>query len=100
MPDSFELPRMLRAIVPLVGPRNALVDELVPDSFPRVSPVIGTLDHLPEPSARLRCIEPILINRRAFKMIDFPTCEVRSTDLPLLTLAVGGQNEGTLACPY
>ena len=80
MPDALELPRMLRAVVPLVrgerlaGFRRCVVDELVALALghavrrggrfagrcsglmPGLAAVIRALNDLPEPAAGLRCI--------------------------------------------
>ena len=54
MPNAFELPRMLRAVVPLVRAGVALVGELVADRLPRFAAVVGPLDLLTEPATALR----------------------------------------------
>src|SRR5579883_2903256 len=100
MPDALEFPGMLRAIIPLVRPRIALINELVAlalghaagaDEFlrvaagriPRFAAVIGALDDLAEPAAALRGVDSIRVQRRAFEMIHFPTGEMRSADFPI-----------------
>ena len=58
VPDALELPRMRRAVVPLVGAGHAVVGELVADRLPGLAAVVRALDHLAEPaarSARRRC---------------------------------------------
>ena len=62
MPDALELPGMRRAVVPLVRAGHAVVGELVADRFPGLAAVVGTLDQLPEPTARLRGIQPVRID--------------------------------------
>src|SRR5204863_6143198 len=59
MPDSFELPGMLGAIVPLVSAGDAIVDEFVPNRFPGFATIVGALHHLSEPTTGLRCIKPV-----------------------------------------
>ncbi|MEJ7742261.1 MAG: hypothetical protein WKF73_06760 [Nocardioidaceae bacterium] len=54
MPDAGELPGVRRSVVPLVGAGDAVVVELVADRRPRRAAVVGALDQLPEPAARLR----------------------------------------------
>src|ERR1700756_3273454 len=98
MPDALELPRMLRAIVPLVSARNALITELVSGGFPGFTAVIRPLDHLAKPAAGLRGIQTIGFNGRAFDVINLPTGEVRSVDFPPVALPVSGQNECTFLC--
>ena len=85
MPYTLELPRMLRAIVPLVrGERCAgfggdVIDELValplgeafggrgrlarrgPRLVPGSAAVVGALNNLSEPATRLRRVDPIRI---------------------------------------
>ena len=53
MPDALELPRMLCAVVPLVSAGHSVVIELVANWLPILAAIIGTLDHLTEPAARL-----------------------------------------------
>src|SRR5438874_11438443 len=74
VPHAFEVPRMLRAVVPLMGGerlscfRRGVVDELVARAFghaaggncrtasrrlPRLTAVVRALNHLPKPSAGL-----------------------------------------------
>src|SRR5215216_4890462 len=101
MPDSFKFPRTLGAIVVLVGGqrlpgfRRRVIDKLValsrrstvrhrgrftrrgPRLLPGLATVIGTLNHLPEPSAGLGRIESVRLNGRAFEMVRFPACEMR-----------------------
>ena len=88
MPDARELPRVRRAVVPLVRARDALVRELVADRLPRLAAVVGALDHLPEPAARLRRVEPVRVRRRSLEVIDLPARKVRPADVPPLALAV------------
>src|SRR5262249_15477374 len=117
MPDAFELPGVLRAIVPLMGGerlpcfRGSIVDKLValalgkalgsrgrlagrrPRLVPGFAAVIGALDDLPKPAAGLRGIQPVRIHGGALQMVNLPSCEVRATDIPTLALAIRCQNE-------
>src|SRR5579863_848946 len=97
MPDACELPRMRRAVVPRVRSGFAVVDELVADRLPRCAAIIRTLNQLTEPTRRLRGIDPVRLGRRAFHMIDLPTREMRTLDLPLRAFAVGRKDERALA---
>src|SRR6266849_3240703 len=121
MPDAFELPGVLRAVEPLVrcerlaGLRGSVVDELValplghtagarrrlagrrPRLVPGFAAVIGALNDLPEPAARLGCIDPIGINRRPLHVIDLPTGKVGAVNIPSLALGVRCEDEGALA---
>src|SRR5215472_19334005 len=64
MPHPFELPRMRRAIVPLVRARNAVVGELIAHRLPRFTAVVGALHQLSEPAGALRSINTIRIHWR------------------------------------
>src|SRR5262249_50265917 len=87
VPYSLELPGVRRAVVPLVGAGHAVVLELVAHGPPRLAAVARSLDLLAEPAARLRCINPIRINRLALQMVELPACEMRSANIPLLAAA-------------
>jgi hypothetical protein len=54
VPHPRELPGVRRAVVPLVGARHVRVGELVADRRPGAPAVVGALDLLAEPAARLR----------------------------------------------
>src|SRR5512145_780921 len=97
VPDPRELPGARRAVVPQVRAGGALVFELVAHRVPRLAAVVGALDHLPEPAAGLRRVQPIRIGWGRLQMIDLPAPEVRAADVPLFTLAVGRQNERALS---
>src|SRR6266446_3385779 len=97
MPDPRELPRVRRAVVPQVRARGTVVHELVAHGLPRLAAVVRALDHLPEPAAGLRRIQPIRVNGRALQMINLPAAKVRATDIPPLALAVRCQDEGAFA---
>src|SRR5438270_13261614 len=96
MPDPFEFPRMLGAVVPYVGRerlagfRRNVVRELVALPFrhsirssrrfarresrlkPSLPAIVRPLNNLTEPTARLRRINPIRIRRRSLEMIHLP----------------------------
>ena len=57
VPDPLELPRMRRAVVPLVRAGNAVVDELVADRLPRLAAVVRALNELAEPAGGLRRVD-------------------------------------------
>ena len=97
MPDSLELPRVRRAVVPLVSAGDAVVLELVADRLPRLAAVVGALDHLAEPAAGLRRIQPVRVDGRALEVVDLPAREVGAADLPSLALGVRRQDERALA---
>src|SRR5215468_4692046 len=100
MPDPRELPRMLGAVVPLVGARNTVVDELVPDGLPCLAAVVRALDDLPEPAARLRGVQPVGVGRRPVDVVDLPAREQGAVDVPLVARPVGRQDERTLLGSY
>src|SRR6266480_991475 len=115
MPDPLELPRMLRAIVPLVRAWNTIVNELIALAFgrairafqflggatrrvPSFAGIIGALNDLPKPAARLRGIDAIGINRRTFHVINFPPCKMRATDFPSFARTIRCENERPFSC--
>jgi len=67
--------------------------------LPGLATVVGALDDLPEPATRLRRVDAIRINGRAFEMIHLPAREVRAADVPLLALGVRGHHECALVRP-
>src|SRR5271165_3826773 len=97
MPDALEFPGVGRAVVPLVSAWVALVHELVAHGLPRLAPVVGSLNHLAEPAAGLRCIQPVWVNRGALEVVDLPPRKVGVADIPTLALGVRCQDKRTLA---
>src|SRR4030095_11243667 len=97
VPDAFELPRVGRPVVPLMGPWHAVVGKLVPDRLPCLPAVARSLDELPEPAAALRRIEPIRVGRGPFEVINLPPAEGTPAHAPLFALAVGSQSERAFA---
>ncbi len=97
MPDALELPRVGRAIVPLMRARNAGVGELVPDGFPGLSAIARSLNLLAKPAARLRGIDPAGLNGRAFHMVDLPSREMRAANVPGFACTVRFQNESAFS---
>ena len=112
MPDAFEFPRMLRAVVPLmrrqrrragdVSYTNLLLSPIgMPSGVvvgcagrrarlkPRLAAVVRTLNDLPKPAARLRRVDPVRIDRRTLHVVNLPPAEQGPADVPLLPLAVG-----------
>ncbi len=122
MPDALELPRMLRAVIPLMSGKRfpgwcgGVVYELVALGFrrsrrlsglfarrcsrlyPSLAAVIGALNNLPKPATGLGRIQPIRVHGRALEVIDFPARKMRAADVPLLALSVRCQDESALAC--
>src|SRR6188472_643665 len=97
MPHARKFPRVGCAVIPLVGPGCSFVDELVADRLPRLSAVVGTLDHLAEPAGALRCVDALLVDRRSFDVINLPAGEMRSADLPFLPRPVRGEHKRPLS---
>ena len=100
VPDPGELPRVRRAVVPLVRAGLALVAELVADRLPGHPAVVRTLDHLAEPAAALRGVQPVLVGGRPLEVVDLPAGEMRPADVPFLPLAVRSQHERALTRPH
>src|SRR5207247_9881976 len=101
MPGPFELPWMGRAVVPLLSPGNAVVHKPVAARwFPRLATITGALDHLPKPTAGLRCIQTVWIDGRALDMVDFPPCKVGAADVPVRAGAVRCQGDRALFCTF
>src|SRR6516162_2083969 len=59
VPDTFELPRVLGAVVPLMSAGYAVVLKLATSGLPGFSAVVGALDHLAEPTTGLRRVQTI-----------------------------------------
>src|SRR5688572_5685586 len=124
MPDAFELPRLLRPIVPLVGSERfagfgrSVVNELIAFAYretfggdgglsggrtrllPSFAAIVGTLNDLPEPAAGLRCIDTVRVNWRTFEMVNVPARKIRATYLPVFALAIRGQDKRAFVCSY
>src|SRR5581483_10866393 len=66
--------------------------------FPSFATVLGPLDELPEPAAALRGVNAVRVGGRTFEMIHFPAGKMRAGHLPVLTLAIRGENERALLC--
>src|SRR5260370_36585243 len=119
MPNAFELPRMLRPIVPLMrrerfaGFGRRVVNEFVavahrhslgsycrPAAWrvPCLATIIGALNDLTEPRARLRRVNPVRLNRRPFHVINLPARKMRSIDFPVFALSVQRKDECAFAC--
>src|SRR5690606_9665946 len=96
MPHSGEFPGVGCPVIPLVCTGISFVGKLVAYRLPALPSVIRTVDHLPEPATRLRCVDAIGIYGRTFHMIDFPASEVGSAYLPLFTLSVCCKDKATL----
>src|SRR5271170_2022567 len=97
MPYPLELPRMRRAVVPLVRPRHSVIQKLVPRLLPCLAAVVRTLNDLPKPAAGLRRIQPVRVHRRSLEVVDLPARKVRPCDLPLFPLSIRRQHKSTLA---
>ena len=111
VPDPLEFPRMLCAVVPLMGRerlpgfRRSVVNELVAFPFehavrafqffrtaagcvPGFAGVVRALNDLPKPATGLRGVDSVGINWRTFHVINFPAREMRAADLPSFPRAI------------
>src|SRR5690242_6725403 len=104
MPHALELPRMLRAVVPLMCRQGlafvgGVIDKFIALAFghsvrpgfdgsarrgPGFAVVVGALDELAEPAARLRYIDPIRVHGRALHVVNLPSREMRTAYFPVL----------------
>ena len=96
MPNPLELPRMRRAVVPLVRSRHAVVGKFVSHRGPGCPAVVGALHRLPEPAARLRNPNPVRVHRRAFHVVDLPAGEERPAHLPIFPRTIRAEEERAL----
>jgi hypothetical protein len=92
VPDALELPWMRRAVVPLVGAGDTVVDELVVDWSPGLAAIVRALQDLAEPAGGLRGVDAVGVNGRALEVVELPAGEVGLGDLPVLAGAVGGED--------
>src|SRR6478735_9158010 len=99
MPHALELPRVRRAVVPLMRAGDTVVDELVADRFPGPAAVAAPLHRLPEPVARLRGVDAVGIDRRSLEVVELPAAELWRADLPVPPRAVRGEDERAFARP-
>src|SRR5262249_3785683 len=97
VPDARELPRVRRAVVPEVRAGRAVVRELVPERLPRLAAVVGALDQLAEPAARLRRVQAIRLCGRSLQMIHRTTAAERARHAPARESAVGLEDERAFA---
>src|SRR5207249_7381782 len=67
---------------------------------PGLASVIGALDHLTKPAARLRRVYAVAIRGRPLEVIDLPAGEVRAGDFPSLALPIRRQDERAFACTH
>src|SRR5688572_18031746 len=88
---------MRRAVVPLMRTGYAFINELIPHRLPCLAAVVGSLDLLAEPAARLRRVQSIGVSRRAFHVVQLPPGKMGPVDVPSLASSVRCQNERALA---
>ncbi|MGD8752805.1 MAG: hypothetical protein PVG14_15340 [Anaerolineales bacterium] len=62
MPNTLELPRVGRTVIPLVRAGDAFVDKLVAHRLPCHPAIRGALDHLPKPAGGLRGVQSIQVS--------------------------------------
>src|SRR5579884_346648 len=115
MPDAFELPGVLRAIIPLMRAGNAVVNKFVAFAFghavgasqffgaaprrvPGFTAVIGALNDLAKPAAGLRGVNSVRSHGRPFHVINFPARKMRPAHLPSFARAVCDENERAFPC--
>src|SRR5439155_14262023 len=79
---------------------DPVVHELVAHRLPGLAPVVGALDHLPEPATGLRRIQPIRVGGRTLEVVHLPAREVGAADVPAVALSVRRQDERALARPH
>src|SRR5204862_2677432 len=91
--DARELPRVLRAVVPLMCAGNAVVGELIADRFPGLPTVVRALHYPPVPTGGLRRVHPVWIGRRRVQVVDLPAREQRALDVPTVTRSLRCQDE-------
>src|SRR5579862_5612338 len=116
VPDSLELPWMGGSVVPAVGTGGSFIDELIaftlgPSGFghqlfgrasrriPSFAAIIRSLGDLAEPAAGLGGVNPVRIHGRTLHVVDLPSAEVRTFDLPIFPASVCGADERPLLCP-
>ncbi len=63
MPNPGELPGVGGAIVPGMRAGVPFVDEIIAHRVPTLAAIIGTVHHLPKPTAGLGGVDPIRIGR-------------------------------------
>src|SRR4051812_30831294 len=118
VPNALEFPWMLRAVVPLMrrdwlaGLRRDVIHEFIALTFgpalrclelvgaaarrePGFAAVVGPLDHLAEPTAGLRGVQPIRVSRRPLHVVNLPPAKERLADLPFLAFAVARKDKRT-----
>src|SRR5207237_10096523 len=94
-----DLPRVRGAVAPLGRTGCAVVEELVARRLPCLAAVLGPLEHLAEPAARLRGVDPVGVHRGCLQVVDLPAGKVRAIDLPALAARVRAQDERSLPRP-
>ena len=97
MPDALELPRMRRAVIPLVGAGHAVIHKLIADRRPCFAAIVRSLNQLAEPAARLRRVQSIRVSGRSLQVIDLPPGKQGALYAPTVALAIRGQYECSFA---
>ena len=97
VPHPRELPRVRRAVVPLVGAGHARVGEVAPDGLPGAAAVLGAVDLLAEPARGRRRPDPVGLRGRARDVVHLQAREERPFHRPVLPRAVRGEDERALA---
>src|SRR5205807_10623537 len=73
---------------------------LVTCGLPCFAAVVRPLDELSEPTRTLRRVQAIRIRGRSLEVVNLPTAEERTTDVPAFAFSVRRQHERALPCPY
>src|ERR1700722_14429705 len=93
MPHALKLPWVWLALIKLVCTWHSVIDKFVTDRLPRFPAIVRSLNHLTEPTAALRCIQPVGICRSPFQVINFPAPKMWPTDIPLLAFSIRSKRE-------
>jgi len=88
MPHPLKFPRVLGSVIPLMGANFAFVFKFVADGLLGLAAVIRALNELAEPTGRLRSINAIGVDGRAFGVTHFPTWEMWDAYVPFFTLFI------------
>src|SRR3954469_11838649 len=115
MPHAFELPGVLRSIVPLVSAGYSIINEFIafglrhsfrafqffwiaPWCLPCFSAVARALDDLSEPGAGLRSVNPVRVDRGTLHVINLPAREMRPVHFPVFALRVRCKHKRAFFC--
>src|ERR1700688_2819117 len=100
MPHALELPRVWFAVIKLVCTWSSVVNKFVAYRLPRFPAIIRSLNHVTEPTAALRGIQPVGIRWRTLHVINFPARKMRPADIPLLAFSIRSKHERAFPRSY